>query len=292
MISIVVANYNKQDYVSSCLDSLVNQVTKVQYEIILIDDGSTDNSRTIIHNFITSYPGSVPIKYFQHKHSGKIKSFNFGVDRANGSFVKLFGSDDVALPIMIDDLAKNARNDSILLHNCTISDSDCVTLKNKLLNISDSLFNISIKSVIKGKSFPSGNYLIPSEFTNLIFPIHETASYEDWYIAMKIAINQLPINSLSKSLFIYRQVNNGNWGGIFNFSLKALKYRAKRDLCLIRLFESMLGQEYLFHLQKKEYELTEITKFSIFTFIFKKIDVSVKMKIYCKIILSSLKKYR
>ena len=106
MISIVVANYNKQDYVSSCLDSLVNQVTKVQYEIILIDDGSTDNSRTIIHNFITSYPGSVPIKYFQHKHSGKIKSFNFGVDRANGSFVKLFGSDDVALPIMIDDLQK------------------------------------------------------------------------------------------------------------------------------------------------------------------------------------------
>ena len=54
-ISVIVPCYNLEKYISDCLDSLVLQTFK-SYEVIVIDDGSTDNSVNIIQKYVDKYP--------------------------------------------------------------------------------------------------------------------------------------------------------------------------------------------------------------------------------------------
>jgi len=87
-ISIIVPIYNAEKYLKKCLDSLVNQ-TKKELEIILINDGSTDNSEKIIKQY-----DDTRIKYFKNKNQGIGKTRNFGIEKASGEYIMFIDSDD------------------------------------------------------------------------------------------------------------------------------------------------------------------------------------------------------
>lgn len=90
-ISIIVPVYNSEKYLSKCLDSLVNQ-TLQDIEIIIINDGSTDNSQNIIDNYIKKHP--TKIKNFFQQNSGQASARNFGIKNAKGEFIAFVDSDD------------------------------------------------------------------------------------------------------------------------------------------------------------------------------------------------------
>lgn len=90
-ISIIVPVYNSEKYLNKCLDSLVNQ-TLQDIEIIIINDGSTDNSQNIIDNYIKKYP--TKIKSFYQENSGQASSRNLGIKNAEGEFIAFVDSDD------------------------------------------------------------------------------------------------------------------------------------------------------------------------------------------------------
>ena len=81
-ISIIVPIYNAEEYLKRCIDSLVNQ-TKKEIEIVLINDGSTDNSEKIIKSYKDDR-----IKYFKNKNQGIGKTRNFGIEKACGKYQK------------------------------------------------------------------------------------------------------------------------------------------------------------------------------------------------------------
>lgn len=90
-ISAIVPNYNDAVLLPNAINSLLKQ-TEALTEIIIIDDGSTDNSLDIINNFIDKHPH---IRLIQHeKNQGVCAALNHGIEQATGDYVILCAADD------------------------------------------------------------------------------------------------------------------------------------------------------------------------------------------------------
>ena len=108
-VSIIVPIYNEEEYVSTCLLSLINQ-TLDDIEIILIDDNSTDNSLNILLDYAKKYPN---IKvYHNEKNLGQGASRNIGLSFATGEYIGFVDSDDYVSYTMYEDMYKAVLNNN------------------------------------------------------------------------------------------------------------------------------------------------------------------------------------
>lgn len=89
-ISIIVPIYNVEKYIFKCLESIVNQ-SFTDFEVILVDDGSTDNSSIICNKFVTE---DSRFKYFYKNNGGLSDARNYGLNYAKGKYVVFIDSDD------------------------------------------------------------------------------------------------------------------------------------------------------------------------------------------------------
>ena len=112
LISIIVPVYNASPYLHRCIDSLINQ-TIGNIEIILIDDGSKDNSLSICKEYATRDKRVIVI---EQENNGVSVARNKGIEYSNGEFILLLDSDDW--------LALNTVE--ILLNEQQIYNADCV----------------------------------------------------------------------------------------------------------------------------------------------------------------------
>ena len=90
MVSIIVPVYNVENYLKVCVDSILNQ-TYENYELILIDDGSTDTSGLICDSYANSFD---KVRSFHQKNSGGSASRNLGIEKANGEYITFIDSDE------------------------------------------------------------------------------------------------------------------------------------------------------------------------------------------------------
>lgn len=96
-VTVCVVTYNQDKYVRQCLASIVEQETSFDFEVIVSDDCSTDETRTIIRQFAERYPAVVrPI--FHEKNIGAYKNYVFVHNQASGDYVAHMDGDDYALP--------------------------------------------------------------------------------------------------------------------------------------------------------------------------------------------------
>ena len=91
LISVIVPVYNVEQYVESCITSIVKQSYK-KLEIILINDGSLDSSGAICQKIQLL---DSRIKYYEKKNSGLSDTRNFGIEKATGKFIAFVDSDDI-----------------------------------------------------------------------------------------------------------------------------------------------------------------------------------------------------
>ena len=101
-ITVIVPVYNVEHYLDKCLDSLVNQTYK-NLEIIVINDGSTDNSGTICQEYARK---DNRIVYIEKENGGQSEARNMGLDRMTGSYVTFVDSDDWVEPNYVEVLYK------------------------------------------------------------------------------------------------------------------------------------------------------------------------------------------
>ena len=87
--TICIPVYNREKLIGRTLDSLTNQTFK-DFEVVVVDDGSTDNSREVIRQYETS----LDLKYFYKENGGKHSALNVGIEKANGVFFIILDSDD------------------------------------------------------------------------------------------------------------------------------------------------------------------------------------------------------
>ena len=106
-ISIIVPVYNAEEYLTKCLDSLVNQ-TLSAIEIILIDDCSNDRSREIIDDYYNKYSDKIiPILLSENRKQGFAR--NRGIDISTGEYIVFVDSDDYIAEDMCEVLYKKAK---------------------------------------------------------------------------------------------------------------------------------------------------------------------------------------
>lgn len=111
-ISIVIPTYNRGHIIDKTLLSLSNQVNQ-DFEIIIIDDGSTDNTEEVVKPFL-----SERISFHKKNNAERAAARNFGTKLAKGTYINWFDSDDIAKPNHIEEalLQIKLNNNPIWLH--------------------------------------------------------------------------------------------------------------------------------------------------------------------------------
>lgn len=99
-VSVVVAAYNHEKYISALLESIFGQTFK-NFELVIIDDGSTDATPDIIKEYALRYPDK--IRFIHQKNRGFVKTINSAFKMCRGRYIAPVGSDDIWLPSKLQD---------------------------------------------------------------------------------------------------------------------------------------------------------------------------------------------
>ena len=110
-ISVIVAIYNVEQYLERCLESIVHQdLSQDEYEVLLIDDGSTDNSLEIAKKYEHQQSN---FKVFTKENGGLSSVRNFGIDYAEGQFIMHVDADDFLEENVIGKVVEVAENNDL-----------------------------------------------------------------------------------------------------------------------------------------------------------------------------------
>ena len=121
-ISIIIPVYNAEKYLRECLDSSINQTYR-NFEIIAVDDGSTDGSRKILEEY------KKDVKIISKKNGGTASALNEGIKAMTGIWFKWLSADDVLYPTALEDMISEAtkttnKENTIFYSNYDIIDSN------------------------------------------------------------------------------------------------------------------------------------------------------------------------
>lgn len=173
-LSIIIVNYNSGDYLINCLRSIIDSV-KIDYEVIIIDNNSTDNSFNISKN-------SIFLENFKFIHSDKNLGFskanNLGFNYSNGEIIHFLNPDTIIPNSMNKDYITALSNKNFVYVN-------------KLIN--------------PDKSLVKSNHLIPT-IGNYIKSIFGKG--EKWHLGASIIIsreNFIKVNKWNENYFLYSE---------------------------------------------------------------------------------------
>lgn len=91
MISVIIPMYNAEQYIQRCLNSIIRQTVFEQLEVIIVNDGSDDNSEYIVKEYTKKYSNII---CYHTKNRGVSHARNIGLDKSNGEYVVFVDSDD------------------------------------------------------------------------------------------------------------------------------------------------------------------------------------------------------
>lgn len=130
MVSVIIPAYNAENFISKTIESVLSQ-TYTDWELIIVDDGSTDGTAKLVSDYISSSK-TEKIKLLSQKNSGVSVARNKGIDAAKGDFIAFLDADDYWLPNNLFDkytfLNKNPEAD-FTFSNFYIGDKDLEILE-------------------------------------------------------------------------------------------------------------------------------------------------------------------
>ena len=109
-ISVIIPVYNVENYLRECLDSILVQSYK-DFEVILVDDGSTDSSGVICDEYSKEHQN---MKVLHKKNGGQSSARNTGLDLAQGEYILFVDSDDVVSSVMLETLMNHVADYDIV----------------------------------------------------------------------------------------------------------------------------------------------------------------------------------
>ena len=209
-LSVIVPVYNTEKYLKRCVDSILNQKMK-DYEIIIVNDGSLDNSEEIIKKYEQQY--SNIIKYYKKENGGLSDARNYGVAKATGNYICFIDSDDYIAEDLFEKLEKYIEQDVDLIKYKCIKVNEQNEIIEKVtgpvfdkksgqeafneLYSSDVLMETAWLYLYKTKYYKENNYE---------FPIKKY--HEDWAIVPYIVLNAESIISTDIYGYYYVQTSS------------------------------------------------------------------------------------
>lgn len=196
-VSLIIPVYNVQDYIEKCLDSVVNQ-TIDDMEIIIVNDGSKDQSKQKIENYLEKYP---KIKYLEKENGGLSDARNYGLKFARGEYVAFLDSDDYVEKNTYEEMYNLAKKEKSDMVECDF----IWEYPNKIREDIGVLYS-SKKEMIEKARVVAWNKLIKREIiekTNLQFPVG--LRYEDVEFFYKMVPYISKVSFVKKCLIHYVQ---------------------------------------------------------------------------------------
>lgn len=114
-VSIIVPAYNAEKTIERCIESCLKQ-TYSSYEIIIIDDGSTDNTAKICNEYAQKY---LNIRYLHQQNAGAAAARNYGLDVSDGEFVTFCDADDILLSEYVEYLVSLLKKNEVDISVCS-----------------------------------------------------------------------------------------------------------------------------------------------------------------------------
>ncbi len=247
-LSIIVPVYNVEKYLEKCLTSLANQtIDPKKIEILVINDGSPDNSQKIIDKFSKKYSF---IKSFTKENGGLSDARNYGIKKAKGDYIAFVDSDDFVLPEMYDSMLNKIKEGFDLVvcdFNEVYSDKlkrgysniehDLFTkqeVKENMLTIYPSAWNkIYKKSLFENIEFKKKVWFEDVEFLYRLLPnIHSIGVIKEPYYQYVQRSGSIT-NTKDDRIFNYIE----NWNGIIeDYKKKDLyfEYQSILEYCYVR----------------------------------------------------------
>jgi len=98
LVSVIIPAYNSEKYISDTIDSVLNQTYK-NLEIIVVDDGSTDNTEKVVKEKLSNFSN---FKFLKQCNLGSAEARNLGIRNSNGNYIAFLDADDLWLPQKIE----------------------------------------------------------------------------------------------------------------------------------------------------------------------------------------------
>lgn len=225
MISIIVPVYNASSYIESCIKSVIVQEFQ-DWECIIIDDGSTDNSLSICNKISES---DSRIRVYSQNNSGVSAARNTGIEKIKGEWLLFLDADDQLLPGSLVVLSKYLNaTDPILFGFQMKNKAGCVNYIPRHLQTID----LDNKDDLKYVSFRVWQYLIPTRIihdNNLKFS-NQLKYGEDAELLSRLLFVTKKLNIIDEMIYQY---NNANVSATTNISyMNRLQHLECSQICL------------------------------------------------------------
>lgn len=186
-LSVVVMSYNFESYLADCIQSIINQKINFEFEILIGDDASTDNSEKIINQFAANYPNIIkPVLH--SKNIGAINNYFYLLKLAKGEYIAYIDGDDYMLPnklFMQVNFLDDNLDCSMVVHPCKVltshSEEEC---EQKIKTTS-----VDINYLLKhGLFFSHSSKMFRKKLiTNLVFP-RTVSRHPDYLLHIQSAL--------------------------------------------------------------------------------------------------------
>lgn len=205
--SIIIPVYNVKKYLPKCIESALNQDFE-NYEIILIDDGSTDGSDKIVDEYAEQYPNIVVAIHQENKGLGGAR--NTGIDNSKGTYLIFLDSDDYLEKDTLSYLYNYAeeKGADLVMYNMRTVREDGHVIRENTNNLSSDVFSLSeCKELLLGQISASSKFYHRDIFVknNIRFPEHRWfedvwVTYPVFYVSKRVvATDKVFYNYLMRS---------------------------------------------------------------------------------------------
>lgn len=210
-VSIIIPMYNVAKYIGECIQSVINQ-THTNWELILIDDGSTDNTKSIIEPYLEDNR----IRYFWQENGKQGKARNHGVRKATGMFIGFLDADDKWHERKLErqiEVFSEKTVDVVYTsgHSFKIKDNDMQLLSQFGIKDGIQAGKKLIFDLIQKNYIPLTSVLITKERFEEVGGFNENLKIqnaEDLNLWLKLADLNCKFHGLNESLFYYRKHEN------------------------------------------------------------------------------------
>ena len=226
---------NESKRIRQGIDSLISSKYE-KFELIVIDDNSDDNTFDLVKNYSVK---DKRIRIFKNKFIGKVKGTNYGYKLSSGKLIKFIDADDILLPEFFFEI-KNISSGFSHCHAATIVTNELKSITKYIINPSI-VYRDPIEITSKLISLPKWCWTFSREVADKIFPIPEGMPIEDLWMSLRAKEFSKKILISKKSLYLYRQHEGQDYGGILNYNYELVKLRSERSLKEIKVLNNMIA---------------------------------------------------
>ncbi len=225
-VSIIIPAYNAEIYLGECLDSALNQ-TYPNTELIIINDGSTDNTKEILDKYSAQYQN---IKVTHTENGGVSCARNIGLNNADGDYIMFLDSDDLLVPnaieILLQDLADNDADIAIGTMNSE-TDTSAVILEGTVVSLWHETEALEKSLEDNPFTYSSCAKLYKKNVIDNVRFIEGRKIHEDSYFVFRVFLNKPTVVARDVCIYKYRVNENSASHAAFSEKYFDILYFAK-----------------------------------------------------------------